>query len=343
MFPNYQVLDGPNFPEGQHRNRPTLPRIKEYRIEDYLGPEQRVLDIGCNSGLFGVCLSPKIKSYLGVDFTPDRIREAQVNAAGLSNCSFVCERFETWDTREEFDLILLLAVHGYMEMPMEVLAWKLVQLLSPRGFLVIEGHPPGYLEEPGKFLNPLRAALERKLFALHAFEVNDRDLIRPLLHYGTRIEGNTRGYARLRKDGLVDKVFWPELAPSCVPEREHPWHFHWRQEQEIYGVLKSAGFDRMPVLVGADEAQRKLTFTFTGQRLTRQNLPADWEGQVHEISEKLTAAKVSHGDVYAKNLVVLDGRVSVLDFCMASYCVNHTPVNDFVGAVRKEFGLPDPK
>lgn len=336
MFPNYQVLDGPNFPEGPHRNRPTLPRIREYGIETYLGPKLRVLDIGCNAGMFGVCLSPRIKSYTGVDADPERIREARVNAAGLTNCAYIGARFEAWETEEEFDLVLLLAAHGYMQLPMEALAQKLVRLLSSRGVLIVEGHPPGYLGEPDRFLLPLRAALERRLFLLQEFTVRDRDLTRPLLHYGNWLEGSCRGNIYLRKDGLVDKVLFLVEAPEYARGREHPWHFHWRREQEIYGILRTAKFDRSPELVAVNEEERRLTFTFSGQRLTRRNLPADWEAQVREIDEQLTAAKVSHGDVYTKNLTVLEGRIQVLDFCMASHNPKVTPVNDFVGAVRKE-------
>lgn len=53
-----------------------------------LGPQDRVLDAGCGSGIFALALAPWVKAVKGVDLSPGMIERARANGAGVANLSF---------------------------------------------------------------------------------------------------------------------------------------------------------------------------------------------------------------------------------------------------------------
>ena len=60
-FTTYQTLGS----EKGHRNIPD--RITDYELLNYINKNSSVIDIGCNRGYFGIVLSDKIKSYIGIE------------------------------------------------------------------------------------------------------------------------------------------------------------------------------------------------------------------------------------------------------------------------------------
>lgn len=300
MFPDYQVLDGPRNPDGPLRNRPTLPRIQDYGLLGLVRPDSSVLDIGCNAGLFGYCLSPSIGRYLGIDHAAESIRLARAQAP--PNCTFVCQSFRDFSVTERFDLVLCLAVHAYFAVPMEDAASKLAALLAPNGSLILEGHPAGCANEPGQFFEPLHRSLTRRLFVRARFTVEDRAMKREVLRYAYEAPGSISTASRL-PDGTVKKT--------------HQQLAHWRRERNAYAKLKAAGITRSPQVLAENEQELSLTMTYAGEPLCPANLPPDWLEQLSAIEAELKQARIGQNDLFIKNLAVLDGALYLFDYDLA--------------------------
>lgn len=166
-FSNYQTL-GHEVPKKGAPMRSIPERVKQYHLLDYLTPASRVLDIGCNRGYFGILLSPRIKSYIGIDHDAAQLKygNTMIAANKLKNVSLQCIPFERYPVREwQFDAIFSFAVHAYSKFPMCDYAAKMYRGLADKGVIVLEGHPRHYLGEPAK-LNALVGLLEGH-FAMH--------------------------------------------------------------------------------------------------------------------------------------------------------------------------------
>lgn len=70
-------------PAGRMRQTIPLMRLKN---------TDRVIDFGCGAGLLALSIHKQVKGYVGIDFSPDFICEADKIAArdGLQNCTFHC-------------------------------------------------------------------------------------------------------------------------------------------------------------------------------------------------------------------------------------------------------------
>lgn len=53
-----------------------------------LGPQDRLIDIGCGTGIVSLALAPMVKHVHGIDLSPKMIARAQANCAGCDEISF---------------------------------------------------------------------------------------------------------------------------------------------------------------------------------------------------------------------------------------------------------------
>lgn len=51
-------------------------------------PGDRLLDVGCGTGLFSLALAPWVRSVAGVDISPAMVERSRANTAGLGNVAF---------------------------------------------------------------------------------------------------------------------------------------------------------------------------------------------------------------------------------------------------------------
>lgn len=176
-FSNYQTLTGQEAAAGAP-NRSIPDRIKAYHLLDYLKPNARVLDIGCNRGYFGVALSSHVLTYVGIDHDAGQLAYGlkMVREHQLRNVELYAKSFEQFLMPDgAFDCILSLAVHSYSKFHMSDYASKIYRGLAPGGIVVLEGHPKGYRGEPTK-LNCLVKLFEEyfKMKRLFHTQVRDR-------------------------------------------------------------------------------------------------------------------------------------------------------------------------
>ena len=187
IFPNYQSLETGTKGEPAKANRSIPDRVKDYGIMNYITKESTVLDLGCNRGFFGVFLSPHIQHYIGIDSDKNQIAFGvkEMQARNITNCNLAHQDFKCLN--QKFDVILCLAFHIYVGMPMNEFGKCLVDMLNPNGHLFLEGHPKGYhlpnstLNEPESYWNPLTSALFQHLIIIKTKKVRDRELIRPFM------------------------------------------------------------------------------------------------------------------------------------------------------------------
>lgn len=77
-----------------------------------------------------------------------------------------------------------------------------------------------------------------------------------------------------------------------------------------------AASGRVPALL--DVSDTRIATAYAGEPLRQHNLPADWRGQARDILAALAAVGCSHNDIKCDNLVVLDGRMRLIDFGFAA-------------------------
>lgn len=76
------------------------------------------------------------------------------------------------------------------------------------------------------------------------------------------------------------------------------------------------GLAGVPRLLAADG--RHLHMTYAGEPLSRHNIPANAEEQAHALVGAMAGAGVRHNDIHFDNVLVLDGRLHLVDFAWAT-------------------------
>lgn len=182
---NYQWIDDltspPRRPGFQYR--PTKERIRAWDLSEFLSSNATVLDIGCNEALFGVCLSPFVFEYTGVDCDEMILKKAAQNFEFFkrSNCRLILASFLEAHL-ERYDIVLCLCCLCYLG-DISKVAEKLKIVTAPNGILLLESHPRGYKGEPKKWLNPLRKALIPSFDLIQTNVISDRQYLRDLFVY----------------------------------------------------------------------------------------------------------------------------------------------------------------
>ncbi|MCX5569498.1 phosphotransferase [Kaistia nematophila] len=91
---------------------------------------------------------------------------------------------------------------------------------------------------------------------------------------------------------------------------------HGIEEREIRWLtaLESSGL--VPRLIG--HSPGLLRMNYVGEPVRRYNLPADWRDQAEAILAALASARCCHNDIKCDNLMVRDGRITLVDFGWAT-------------------------
>jgi predicted Ser/Thr protein kinase len=102
------------------------------------------------------------------------------------------------------------------------------------------------------------------------------------------------------------------------------------KELEILGKLK--GVSSVPKLVDYDN--RDIIMEYRGESLYNDfNLPQDWKEQITNIFSELTEHGIFYPEFRLQNILVLDGKISFVDFGMAEFrteCDNTENLNKFI-------------
>ena len=143
------------FGSGHH---PTTRQMIEALVSR-IGGGERVLDVGCGSGILGLCaLELGAAGVVAVDVKPEAVEAARRNA-----------RLNGLDGRLEATLAPLSRIDGPFDVVLAniaragvvELASDLVSLLSPQGWLAVGGISPSQCSQVAGFLRPLTEAERR--------------------------------------------------------------------------------------------------------------------------------------------------------------------------------------
>ncbi len=307
QFPDYQSLESGSKGESAKANRSIPDRVKDYGLMDYINSDTRVLDLGCNRGYFGTVLSPHIKSYTGFDSDANQLKHAQIKPNMTLHNSEELGVIVT-----PFDVVLCLAFHSYVNISMDDFGKFLDNCLSQEGYLFIEGHPPGYRGEPELYLNPLKQYLSENFCIIEERKVKDRELLRPFIIY-KRMKGMVSNC--IKKGSIIEKHYLPDTPPN----KERGIKSHW--DQEIKALSEFEGEKHFPQMI--EHKDNVIKMNFCGERVTKYNLPKDWEKQCKRINDIQKKHKIFHVDVKPKNICVLKGVIYLIDWGLWSKDINY--------------------
>ena len=154
-LPSLVELGPGGFGDGCH---PTTAQIIESLLERIVGGE-RVLDVGCGSGVLGLCaLRLGATGVVAVDIDPDAVEAARRNA-GINGMGHRMEAqlAPLSEIEGTFDVVVAnIARAGIVE-----LASELVAHVSPDGWLAVGGISPSQCSQVAGFLRPLAEVARR--------------------------------------------------------------------------------------------------------------------------------------------------------------------------------------
>ncbi len=126
---------------GLKGQRPVEERYNIYKLYKIINKNSVVLDLGSNIGCMSLYVAETAKEVHGVEFYPDfnKIAELIKKEIGISNCFFHTKKLLDFKTKQKFDVILSLAVHGASMEGFINLTEKIYkEMLKKNGYLLFE-------------------------------------------------------------------------------------------------------------------------------------------------------------------------------------------------------------
>jgi len=122
--------------------RNTLSRFKVYEMKDRLNKEIELLDIGGNIGFFSLYLSRFVKSIDLVEQNKNLtdIGQKLAKHEKINNVNIINLDFKKYSPNKKYDMIMSLAVHGWVEMDFQDYLKKIKSLLKEGGVVLMESH-----------------------------------------------------------------------------------------------------------------------------------------------------------------------------------------------------------
>jgi ubiquinone/menaquinone biosynthesis C-methylase UbiE len=108
------------------------------KVRSVLSPDQRVLEIGCGTGIISLGIAPYVEAVVATDISPQMISVAKSKAesSSVSNIEFrVCDGYAVPYDDESFDVVLLFNTLHVVKEPAALLH-EAHRLLKPAGRLV---------------------------------------------------------------------------------------------------------------------------------------------------------------------------------------------------------------
>jgi len=90
-------------------------------------------------------------------------------------------------------------------------------------------------------------------------------------------------------------------------------HFH-VYEREVFWLNRFQDLDFIPNLVGSNDSKKVISMSFVGRKVTKENLPSDFEEQLDNIKKKLKEFNCQHNDINDDNILIGDGKIYLIDF-----------------------------
>ena len=123
--------------------RPTLSRVNNYGLLEYVSKSDKVMDIGGNVGFFSMYLSEFVESVDVIEMDKGLVDIGNLTKEylGIKNVIFFNEDIRKLQTDKKYDLIITMAIHGHLGISLGQYISKISQFLTPNGKIFIESHP----------------------------------------------------------------------------------------------------------------------------------------------------------------------------------------------------------
>jgi ubiquinone/menaquinone biosynthesis C-methylase UbiE len=108
------------------------------KVRAVLSPHQRVLEIGCGTGIISLGIAPFVESVVATDISPQMIAvaESKAQSMSISNVDFrVCDGYALPYDDQSFDVVLLFNMLHCVKEPAALLR-EAHRLLKPSGHLI---------------------------------------------------------------------------------------------------------------------------------------------------------------------------------------------------------------
>jgi SAM-dependent methyltransferase len=286
------------------------------------GPTASLLDIGCSAGL--LCFLAKecgFSAVTGLDHDPEYIEvmKAASKASGLKVNALVGD----WKSAQgTYDVVCVLAlVHWiYSLTGTEGSFASIYRYLyaHTNRYLLIEWVDPkdpaiGHLHHISANPEHHREPYERSGFeaaGLRYFGAIDAkiDTTPTRCIYVFRKERRIYGHSSVVSLGqtAVAKTFHDEII------KYHPTLIG--RERRALRLLD--GVPGIPYVLASTD--QEIQMTFCGEPIAQNNVPADAETQARQIVADMRKRGVQHNDIHKDNVLVLDGKLHLIDFAWAS-------------------------
>jgi SAM-dependent methyltransferase len=123
--------------------RPTITRLNNYKIFEYINQGSTILDIGCNTGFISAYLSEYVKAIDAVEFDKDVISIAHrtMEYLSINNVQLFNEDIKTFKSNKKYDLVMSYAIHRWVGIELIDYVRLLLSFKDASGFIIIESHP----------------------------------------------------------------------------------------------------------------------------------------------------------------------------------------------------------
>ncbi|MBP2651321.1 MAG: hypothetical protein H6Q74_2146 [Firmicutes bacterium] len=168
-----------------------------------LSGTERILDLACGFGRHAIELSKRGYSVVGVDITPDYIKEAlRISSREKLNANFICTDLRNVSFKNEFDIVLNMAdgAIGYLENDAENL--KIFDVIATA------------LKTGGRhFMNICNAEHAEMHFPKRNWDIGETELSLPEFHWDKETRRMLYGGWSLKFGELAEKPRFEEFAP----------------------------------------------------------------------------------------------------------------------------------
>jgi len=102
----------------------------------------------------------------------------------------------------------------------------------------------------------------------------------------------------------------PQYVLKKIKPKKAQFTYYIPKEIEALNLLKDSG--RVPHVIKV--TRDSILMTYVGRPITRKTLPQDWKAQVEDILQKLAEVDISHNDIQSEEILVLSGKLYLIDF-----------------------------
>ena len=109
-------------------------------------------------------------------------------------------------------------------------------------------------------------------------------------------------------------------------------------ENEIYWLQKLNNFEHTPNIINHNK--NKITLSYSGEPITTDTLPENWEVQIKIILNKLIDINCSHNDIKPTDLLILNKKIMLIDFQWANKINKQIP-SDWPKSIGGKYKHPE--